>query len=331
MRELMERAESLAALDRALLGAARGRGSVALVSGEPGIGKSALVTRFAEQHRDDARVLVGLCDDLATPRPLAPFRDIAQALPAAVAESLREATAPGAFPAQLVEELRRGRAPTVLVLEDVHWADQATVDAITVLGRRVASLPVLLVLTLRTGEVEPGHHLWGALDAVQHATSVTLELPPLSRAAVVALAGEDADRVLALTGGNPFFVTELIASREGPPPPSLAHAVLARVARLDERPRALLELVAMVPGRVRTALLDTVEPGWPEQAEQAERRQLLTSDRGTSASATSSPARPCGRASHPSGGGCCTGGSCRASRRSAENPPTWCTTRRRPA
>ncbi|MCF6735733.1 LuxR family transcriptional regulator [Blastococcus sp. KM273129] len=105
-----------------------------------------------------------------------------------------------------------------------------------------------------------------------------MELPPLSRAAVVALAGEDADRVLALTGGNPFFVTELIASREGPPPPSLAHAVLARVARLDERPRALLELVAMVPGRVRTALLDTVEPGWPEQAEQAERRQLLTSD-----------------------------------------------------
>ncbi|MCZ2860797.1 ATP-binding protein [Blastococcus sp. VKM Ac-2987] len=280
MPDLVERAAALDALEAALEAAAGGCGSVVLVTGEPGIGKTALVTHFADLHRTDARVLIGLCDDLATPRPLGPFRDLADQLSGTSAELVRRdsATAAASVHQMLLEDLRRGPAPTVLVVEDVHWADQATIDAITVLGRRLADVPVLLVLTLRLGDVDPGHPLWSAVDALQRASTVTIDLSPLSRQAVLALAGQDADRIYALSNGNPFFVTELLASGDGPPPPSLANAVLSRVAQLPDRPRRLLELVSMVPSRMPTRLLDVLEPDWAAAAEPAERRQLLTSD-----------------------------------------------------
>ncbi|OMQ16533.1 hypothetical protein A7K94_0201880 [Modestobacter sp. VKM Ac-2676] len=279
MPDLVERTAALDALEAALRTAADGRGSVVLVTGEAGIGKTALATHFAERHRADARVLIGLCDDLATPRPLGPFRDLADQLSGAVAELLRREPAAGAAAVHgmLLEDLRRGRAPTVLVIEDLHWADQATIDAVTVLGRRLADVPVLLVLTLRLGDVDPGHSLWSAIDALQRASTVTIDLAPLSRQAVADLAGEDADRVYALSNGNPFFVAELLASGDGPPPPSVANAVLSRVAQLPDRPRRLMELVSLVPSRMPTRLLDVLEPDWAPAAEPAERRRLLTS------------------------------------------------------
>lgn len=279
MPDLVERTAALDALEAALGAAAAGRGSVVLVTGEAGIGKTALVTHFAARHQDDARVLIGLCDDLATPRPLGPFRDLADHLSGEAAEALRREAAAGGVSVHraLLDDLRRGRSPTVLVLEDVHWADQATIDALTVLGRRLADMPVLLVLTLRMGDVDPGHPLWSAVDALQRASTTTVDLAPLSRAAVAALAGPDADRIYGLSNGNPFFVVELMASGDGPPPPSLANAVLSRVARLPDASRRLLELVSLAPTRMPTRLLDVLEPDWATAAEPAERRQLLTS------------------------------------------------------
>ena len=74
--ELLERDEALAALAEARDAAARGEGRVVFVSGEPGIGKTSLVTRFLRDLDAGARVLVGTCDDLSIPRPLGPFRDL---------------------------------------------------------------------------------------------------------------------------------------------------------------------------------------------------------------------------------------------------------------
>ena len=164
----------------------------------------------------------------------------------------------------------------MLVLEDVHWADDATLDSITVLGRRIGSLPALLVLTFRGGEVPPGHPLRAAMGAIRAEDSVFLELAPLSESAVASLAGECADDVYAATGGNPFYVTELLASRTAADlPPSVANAVLGRASRLDDAARRLVELVSVVPSRVRTSLLDAVMPDWAAAAEEPERRQLL--------------------------------------------------------
>lgn len=277
--ELLERESALASLASARDSAARGQGRVVMVTGEPGIGKTWLVNQFLRDLDAESRVLVGTCDDLSIPRPLGPIRDLVGSVSGALAHALAAGAASPDVQTLLIEELELPPSPTVLVLEDVHWADDATFDSITVLGRRIRSLPALLVLTFRAGEAPPGHRLHATIGAIRAEDSVVVELAPLSRRAVTALAGDGADKVYAATGGNPFYVTELLASRTASElPPTVANAVIGRAARLDDPARRLVELVSVVPSRVRTSLLDAVMPDWPASAEEPERRQLLEVD-----------------------------------------------------
>lgn len=266
----------MAALAAARAAAARGEGRVVFVTGEPGIGKTSLVTRFLRGLDVGARVLFGTCDDLSIPRPLGPVRDLVGSVSAALEGALSAGAAAHEIQALLLAELGLAPGPTVLVLEDVHWADEATFDSITVLGRRIGSLPALLVLTFRGGEAPPGHPLHATVGAIRAEESVVLELAPLSESAVASLAGEDAGELYAATGGNPFYVSELLASRSAAElPPSIANAVLGRASRLDDASRRLVELVSVVPNRVSTSRLDAVMPGWSAAAVEPERRQLL--------------------------------------------------------
>jgi DNA-binding CsgD family transcriptional regulator len=274
--ELLERAREFAALDEAHDAAALGQGRVVLVTGEPGIGKTSLVTSFVRGLEPGARVLSGTCDDLTIPRPLAAFRDLTGTASPALERAVEEGAGPHELQSLLVDELRRAPRPTVLVLEDVHWADEATMDVITVLGRRIEGLPAVVVLTFRGGEAPPDHPLHGALGAMPAQVSLFLELEPLSRTAVASLAGEDAEAVYTVTGGNPFYVTELVASGRGSElPPSVAAAVVGRASRLDDASRRLVELVSVVPARATTVVLDAVMPDWGVAAAEPERRQLL--------------------------------------------------------
>lgn len=274
--ELLERSGPLAALAEAREQASKGHGSVVLVTGEPGIGKTALVTRFVTDLGEEARVLWGTCDDLSVPRPLGPFRDLMGSASASLRQALSSGAPPYRIHSLLLEELEAPPRPTVLVVEDVHWSDQATLDAITVIGRRIGGLRAVLVLTFRAGEVEVDHPLHAVLGELRSDTSLYLQLAPLSRQAVAALAGEDAERVYEATGGNPFYVTEMVGESSTALPPSVAHAVLGRAARLSNEARSLVELVSMVPSRMPTDLLEVVMPDWAEAAEEPERRQLLS-------------------------------------------------------
>ena len=130
----------------------------------------------------------------------------------------------------------------MLVLEDLHWADDATLDAIAVLGRRIGSLPALLVLTFRRGDAPPGHPLHAAVAAVAAEDSVFLELAPLSETAVASLVGDRADEVYAATGGNPFYVTELLGS-------SASVDLPRSVADGRARPRVAARRRLAAPGR----------------------------------------------------------------------------------
>ena len=274
--ELLERDAALTALGESHAAAARGDGRVVCISGEPGIGKTSLVRHFLHGLDDGSRTLVGTCDDLSIPRPLGPLRDLAGSVSGELEDALTAGAPAHDIQDLLIAELERPPRPTVLVLEDVHWADDATLDSITVLGRRIGSLPALLVMTFRSGEVPPGHPLHAALGAIGSDHSVLLELLPLSRDAVASLAGGDGDALYAATGGNPFYVTELLASRDAEElPPSVANAVVARVSRLGDEARRLVERVSVVPNRVSTELLDAVMPGWADAAEEPERRELL--------------------------------------------------------
>jgi DNA-binding CsgD family transcriptional regulator/tetratricopeptide (TPR) repeat protein len=277
--ELLERDGALATLAEARDAAVRGEGRVVFVTGEPGIGKTSLVSRFLGELGEGARVLLGTCDDLSIPRPLGPIRDLVGSVSPAFHEALSGGAAPHEIQSLLIAELELPPRPTVLVLEDVHWADDATFDSITVLGRRIGSLPAVLVLTFRGGEVPPGHPLHAAVGAIRADESMVVELAPLSQNAVASLAGEGADKLYAVTRGNPFYVTELLASRPADElPPSVANAVLGRAARLDDPARRLVELVSVVPSRVSTSVLDVVMPGWTDAAVEPERRGLLELD-----------------------------------------------------
>ena len=156
--DLLERSTELAALEDALAAVrASARGSLVLVAGEAGIGKTALLDAFCDGSRGVPTVRGG-CDALFTPRPLGPLLEIAEE----VGGELRNVVAGGATPADvahaLVRELRR-RSPTLLVLEDLHWADEATLDVLRMLARRIESLPVLLAASYRNDSLDRAHPL----------------------------------------------------------------------------------------------------------------------------------------------------------------------------
>jgi DNA-binding CsgD family transcriptional regulator len=251
---LLERAGELARLVTAFDGVRdTSRGALVLVAGEAGIGKTALVRAFCAGV-DGARVLTGACDALHTPRPLGPFIDMDGAL-AEVADR-----GAGAVFAAFADDLRR-RSPTIVVLEDLHWADEATLDLIRLLARRIETVPALVLATYRDDELDRTHPLRVVLGELPRSQRLTPER--LSAAAVASLAaphGVDADALHTRTAGNPFYVTEALEAGAAVPD-SVRDAVLARAARLEPAAREVLDAVAIVPARVELWLLETLTDG----------------------------------------------------------------------
>jgi DNA-binding CsgD family transcriptional regulator len=255
--ELLERDDASAQLDADLERARLGAGRVALVGGEAGVGKSSLVRAFAAGHDSEVRFLWGACEALFTPRPLGPVYDIVQALDDWSAEPLTTAAERTAFFGALLDQLRA--KPRVCVFEDVHWADEATLDALKYLGRRIDTTPSLLVLTFRDDEVGAQHPLRQVLGDLPSSSTTRISLVPLSVEAVEELARRaerPARGLYEATGGNPFFVTEVLAGHGGDIPPTVRDAVLARASRLSDGGRRLLDAVAVVPGSVEISLLE---------------------------------------------------------------------------
>jgi DNA-binding CsgD family transcriptional regulator/tetratricopeptide (TPR) repeat protein len=263
--ELLERDPFLLAFDDLLRQAGEGQGRVVLVSGEAGIGKTVLVERFIARHHARLRVLWGTCEALFTPRPLGPLYDISHQGHAPLRAALERGADRTTLFATVLDELGHDPAhdqvPTVLVTEDIHWADEATLDLIKYLARRIHRTPALLILTYRHDEIGGEHPLRLVLGDLPARDVTRLELEPLSEAAVVLLAeraGRSAEQLYATTGGNPFFLTEVLASNTPGVPTSVRDAVLTRVARLSQGGRGLLELVAVVPNKVEWWALDAV-------------------------------------------------------------------------
>jgi len=259
--ELVERDDQLALLEDALAQARDGHGRLVFVSGDAGIGKSALVRGFCARVPESTPVLLGACDGLRTPRPLGPFADIGLSVGGELGAAISGgAAAPAVFEA-LVGALPSGRT-TVVVIEDVHWADEATLDVLRLLGPRVERLRALVVATYRSDELPRTHPLQVVLGDVATSPGVVrLELDPLSPTAVGGLAHPyrvDAEDLYEKTAGNPFFVTEALAGGGGAVPVTVRDAVLARAARLGPPARELLDAVAIVPQRSELWLLEAI-------------------------------------------------------------------------
>ena len=263
MTDLLERDEPLALLAASALAAAGGYGCVVLVSGEAGIGKTSLLECFASPAISTGRVLWGGCESLATPRPLGPLHDVAAQAGARLHTLLQATHDRTALFDAVLEELVAAPSPTVLVLEDVHWADEATLDLVKFVGRRIHRLPALLVLSYRDDVASLGN-LRSVLGDLPSAHLVRIVLPRLSREAVEGLVArssrDDGAGVFAATGGNPFFVTEVLrqdGAQRGVPA-TVRDAVLGRVAQLAPRPREVLQLAAIVPRQIALVLVADV-------------------------------------------------------------------------
>ena len=258
MTRLLEREDQLATLGELQGAVASGSGHAVFVAGEAGAGKSALVQQFCDSAAASSRVMFGFCDALASPRPLGPLVDIAPSLGADVTELLKGRRRHELFEATLAA-LSGHDQPSIVVFEDLQWADQATLDLLRFLGRRLSAAGTLLVGTYREDEVGPEHLFRVVLgDLASCAWVDRMVVPPLSQAAVASLsAGSRIDpaRLHRDTGGNPFFVTEVLSSGEPGVPAAVADAVMSRASRLSGLARFALEAAAVIGSRVEPSLV----------------------------------------------------------------------------
>lgn len=252
---LLERELVLARLSALLRKASAGEGRLVLLAGEAGIGKTSVVKAFAHAHQDTAHLLRGECDDLMTPRPLGPVWDMVSDEPS-LASTLNEGDRYSVFEA-LNNLLTRSIRPTLMVIDDVHWADEVTLDLIRYLGRRMDKTHALLVLTLRDPGTAVDHPLWAALGELRQHAIERISLERLSPQAVSELVDDqdDAARIWEISGGNPFFVTELIRSDVDAVPLSVRDTVRSRLLHLSDAARDLVELASVAPGRIELPLV----------------------------------------------------------------------------
>ena len=239
--------------------AASGRGRFVVVEGEPGIGKTSLVDAFRDS-RPDLRWLWGACDGSFTPQPLGPLHEMADQVGGSLLGAMRDDHARHERFTAFMSEL--GSAATGVVVEDLHWADEATLDWLGYVARRIDRTNALVIVTVRDQEAGPGTPAGQALARLlPHRATRRITLPALSPDAVRELAvreSRDPDRVFELTAGNPYLVTEALAAGPDEVPRSVADVVTARVVGLSPEAQRLLQAAAVLARPVTVDVLESV-------------------------------------------------------------------------
>jgi predicted ATPase len=288
---LLEREAVLAEIDALLRTAVGGAGQMLLLRGEAGVGRSALLSRFVETSAVGSEVLIGCCDPLTAPRPLGPLIDMLSRLPGAQAAQLKSAIDAGDIESvyhRLLQVFRDGHS-WVCVIDDAHWADGSTLDLLRFLTRRIDTLPVLVVVSYRDNELGQGHPLSVMLgDMSNHASVTRMGLSPLSVDAVREMAagrGVDAGQLYTLTGGNPFYINELLASGSGwastgPLPRSVAEYAWGRLARLPASAREAAEVAAVCGPEIAPRLVEKLCSGAAAHLKDCVRAGLLVASDG---------------------------------------------------
>jgi ATP/maltotriose-dependent transcriptional regulator MalT len=282
--QLLERQQQLESLRRCLQEARAGSGKLVLIAAEAGLGKSALVEQFVAQIGSDARTIWGACDALDTPRALGPVHEIATQTPVLAEQSLPLNQPREWLFRALFEQLMQRQRPYVVVLEDLHWADEATLDFFRFISRRIQRTSALLIVTYRDEELPLTHPVRLAVGELMGDHIIRTRLQPLTVAAVEQLAadsGWDPANLHRTTGGNPFFVREALASRGDRVPQTVRDAVLSRLQRCSIATRELAELVSMSPGRTAEWLIEAVVGVRLDAIEEGVNRGLLLASKGT--------------------------------------------------
>jgi len=245
-------------------------GAIALVCGEAGIGKTTFLRAFVDNLEDNITVRWGSCDPLTTPRVLGPFHDMARHFGSGVKEALENDRSFSKLVSELLEELQSSSTPSVMVIEDAHWADNATLDLLKCIGRRVSFLNMLLVISYRSDEINKSAPLHQCVGDFPQARLHRFNLAPLSQRAVSLMAtaaGRSAEGLHLVTAGNPFYITEHLAGTpsNSSVPDSIQDAVGARINRLESAHKLFLETICVIPNKIdHTLVIALFDPYGPE-------------------------------------------------------------------
>jgi len=248
--ELIERDSLLASLRQIFKNVADGEGHCVFISGEAGIGKTALVKAFCKEQADDCSIYMGACDALFTPRPLAPLYDILWQVnkdrwPIVAANEDRSA-----FFTSFFQELHTKKGKLLIVFEDIHWADEGTLDFIRFFARRISFLPCLFILTYRDDEIHSGHPLQNVLGQLPPDSFSRLMVTPLSKQAVIKMAthkGYNGEEVYSISEGNPFYVNEILASYSPGVPDSIKDSILSVYERQKQGTKNAWQVWSIMP------------------------------------------------------------------------------------
>ena len=264
--ELIEREELLAILDTAFKKVAGGEGHCLFISGEAGIGKTALVKAFCRQQ-GNSNIYLGACDALFTPRPLAPLFDILWQVNKdrwAVGPVLEERSA---LFANFFQELSLKKEKILIVFEDIHWADEGTLDFIKFFAKRIYQLPCLFILTYRDDEIHSRHPLRNVIGQLPPDSFTKIPVSSLSMAAVAKLAtekGYSGEDVYAISGGNPFYVNEILASYSPGVPENIKDSILSVYERQEEGTKHAWQLCSVVPEGLEIERFAKIKSSWNE-------------------------------------------------------------------
>jgi DNA-binding CsgD family transcriptional regulator len=281
--ELIERDGFLGILHDKFDSTKKSDGHCLLLSGEAGIGKTSLVRAFCNEIKNECKILQGSCDALFTPRPLAPLYDIAWQMQSDVMERVRDKKDRTELFSSLLQELNTQKEPIMLIFEDVHWADEGTLDFIKFLARRINQLHCLFILTYRDNEIISGHPLRNVFGQLPRDIFTRLQLTALSKDAVETMAAEkgySGESVYSISGGNPFYVTEILASYSTGVPDNIKDSILSVFNRQSEKTKEVWKFLSVQPTGFETDFLLRMDPSCVEAVELSLESGILLHENG---------------------------------------------------
>ncbi len=268
--KLLERKDSLDLLTQLTHETSLGSGKIVLLSGEAGVGKTSLINQFKQELDSEIEVFWGGCDALFTPRPLGPIYDMASQLPGELAHLIESEDKRINFYAGFIKFLASDHFLKVIVFEDIHWADEATLDLIKYIGRRIGQLPVIFILTYRSEESGTNQMLTSTLGSLPTTDVKRIRIYPLSKESIDELMNQSGiyiDGLYELTGGNPFFVNEILNNKKKELPQSIREAVLSRTSRLDQSANEFLKTISVIPTKIELEFIRRLIPDIDELAD----------------------------------------------------------------
>jgi DNA-binding CsgD family transcriptional regulator len=264
--ELVERDEFLNILQSQFQNISeKEEGHCVFISGEAGIGKTSLLKAFYRELKTRCNIYQGTCDALFTPRPMAPLYDIILQLGSDLPENNIDNPSRTGFFTKIFHELNNQKEKCIVVFEDIHWADEATLDFIKFMARRIAQLRCLFILTYREDEINEQHHLRNILGQLNPDSFTRMQLLPLSKEAVDKMAeetGHDAENVYSISGGNPFYVNEILASYSPGVPDNIKDSILAVYNRQEEGTKNAWQLFSVIPEGLEINRFAIIKSSW---------------------------------------------------------------------